>query len=206
MADAAPRAAGHLLLRGTECVRNLWSRDHTLSGKNPWVALYTRSRHEKRVARGLDERGFDNYLPLVPIVSHWHDRKKTVYWPLFPGYVFARLPESSLSALYSVPGVVSVVSVAGAPATIPDEEILNVRKVAEAIRMTGSGPKPEVLVREGEPVIVTDGAFHGVQGRVLEHRGSRITLLVGVSAIGQGVRLEVPEDSVRGVSRTVKSS
>ncbi len=181
------------------------SRDYTLNEKSPWIALYTRSRHEKRVARGLDERGFEHYLPLVPIVSQWHDRKKTVYWPLFPGYVFARLTQSNLPALHTVPGIVSVVNVTGVPATIPDNEIDNIRMLAKAIALTGSGPKPEVLISEGESVEVTDGVFRGVQGRVLEHRSSRITLHVGVSAIGQGVRLDVSEDSVRIVADIAES-
>jgi len=196
-----------LLLRSTECIQELPNQGiTTVSEKSPWIAVYTKSRHEKRVAQSLGQRGFDCYLPLLPAVSRWHDRKRTVWWPLFPGYLFARLTPSNLSALHAVPGVVSVVSVAGVPATIPNAEIENVRRLAEAIALTGSGPKPAVLVTEGESIEVAKGPFRGVQGRVVEHRGDRITLNVGVSAIGQGVRLEVAEECVRSIADHSRSA
>ena len=53
-----------------------------------WYACYTRSRHEKRVAERLRQRGHTVFLPLVERVRQWHDRKKRVPWPLFPSYVF----------------------------------------------------------------------------------------------------------------------
>jgi hypothetical protein len=48
--------------------------------ENRWYALYTRSRHEKKVAEGLRQREFEAYLPLVPKVSRWHDRRKKIEW------------------------------------------------------------------------------------------------------------------------------
>ena len=123
-----------------------------------WHALYTRGRHEKKVAACLRDRGFDGYLPLIPRESQWHDRRKTVHWPLFPGYVFARFGLPDLGDVLAIPGLVAVVSVDGVAATIPDDEIENMRTLVDAIARTGSVPKAEVLIREGEAVEVTDGA------------------------------------------------
>lgn len=56
-----------------------------------WYALHTRSRHEKRVAANLEEKGVTAFLPLVREVHAWSDRRKMVDVPVFPGYVFTRI-------------------------------------------------------------------------------------------------------------------
>src|SRR5438067_462263 len=62
----------------------------TLVASGFWVALQTRSRHEKIVAAQLEQKGVESYLPLVSKDRKWSDRIKSVSLPLFPNYVFAR--------------------------------------------------------------------------------------------------------------------
>lgn len=168
----------------------------TLKADSSWYALYTRSRHEKRVAETLEQRGFDTYLPLVPRVSEWHDRKKTVHWPLFPGYVFVRFRLEDASRVLAVPGSVQVIGVAGRPAPIPDEEIDNVRLFAACLTETGIVPRPAPPVERGQRVVVQSGPFSGVRGVVLEHRGTgRVLIQIGLAAIGQALKIELdPKD------------
>ncbi len=168
----------------------------TLKADDSWYALYTRSRHEKRVAETLEQRGFDTYLPLVPRVSEWHDRKKTVHWPLFPGYVFVRFRLADASRVLAVPGSVQVIGVAGRPAPIPDEEIDNVRLFAACLTETGIVPRPAPPVERGQRVVVQSGPFSGVRGVVLEHRGTgRVLIQIGLAAIGQALKIELdPKD------------
>ena len=198
-----------LLLTGTECAchprmitvtlatgRAANAEAGTLKAENSWYALYTRSRHEKRVAETLGQRGFDTYLPLVPRVSEWHDRKKTVYWPLFPGYVFVRFRPGEAARVLAVPGSVQVVGVAGRPAPISDEEIDNVRLFAACLAETGVVPRPAPPTERGQRVVVQSGPFSGVHGVVLEHRGAdRVLIQIGLTAIGQALKIELdPKD------------
>jgi transcription antitermination factor NusG len=163
----------------------------------PWYALYTRSRHEKRVADALEQRGFDAYLPLVPRVSQWHDRKKTVSWPLFPGYVFVRFSTDETTSILSIPGSVQVIGVAGKPAPIADEDIENVRRFAACLAETGVIPRPIPLIERGQRVVVRSGPFSGVRGLVLETRATdRVLIQIGLSAIGQALKIELDADSV----------
>ena len=173
------------------------TRDAPAASAIPWHALYTRSRHEKKVAALLERRGYEAYLPLVPRESQWHDRKKVVEWPLFPGYVFARFRSSEAGAVLGTPGVASLVGIDGTPAEIPAEEIENVRALAAAVARTGSVPRPEPLMERGQTVRVLEGPFRGVRGILIEQRGDRITLQVGLTAIRQAIRLEVGVTSVR---------
>ena len=48
-----------------------------------WIAIYTKSRHEKKVANNLIEKGFEVYLPLIRKRQKWSDRKKWISYPLF---------------------------------------------------------------------------------------------------------------------------
>ena len=46
-----------------------------------WYACYTRARHEKQVDLWFGRRGIESYLPMIPRVRQWKDRKKVVDWP-----------------------------------------------------------------------------------------------------------------------------
>ena len=171
----------------------------SLDSSGDWHALYTRSRHEKRVAAVLADRGLEAYLPLVERVSQWHDRRKRVLWPLFPGYVFARFSALEAATVSAVPGVVNIVSVAGTPASIPESDIANIRALVTAVNTTGALPEPEVLLEQGQAVELVEGPFRGIRGIVVERRGARIVLQVGVAVIRQGVRLEAPVSAARAL-------
>ena len=173
----------------------------TLNAKKPWYAVYTRSRHEKRVAEALEQRDFDTYLPLVPRVSEWHDRKKIVHWPLFPGYVFVRFQPEESSRVLSVPGSVQVIGVSGRPAPIPEEEIDNVKLFAAGLAETGTVPRPVPSIERGEGVVVQEGPFTGVRGVVLEHRGAdRVLIQIGLTAIGQSLKIELDADTLEAAT------
>jgi hypothetical protein len=55
-----------------------------------WYALYTRSRHEKRVEAVLRRLSLETYLPLRRAWSRGRDRRGTVELPALPGYLFVR--------------------------------------------------------------------------------------------------------------------
>jgi transcription antitermination factor NusG len=60
-----------------------------------WYAVQTRARHEKKVAKQLQEKGATTFLPLVTQTHRWSDRRKVIELPLFPCYAFARLAPTS---------------------------------------------------------------------------------------------------------------
>jgi transcription antitermination factor NusG len=163
-----------------------------------WYALYTRARHEKKVDRLLRLRVFEVFLPLVPRESQWHDRRKIVDWPLFPGYVFVRFGLRSTAQVLGTPGVVTIVCQDGVPATIPDVEIENVRRFASVVSETGALPAPTPMVQCGQHTRISKGPFSGVYGVVVQRRGSgRVLVQIGLDAIGQGIKIEIEESSLQ---------
>jgi transcription antitermination factor NusG len=160
-----------------------------------WYACYTQARQEKKVEARLRERGIESFLPLVPRIRQWHDRRKVVEFPLFPSYVFGRFPLSAYHRVLAVPGLSTVVRLNGHPAPISDEEIANVARFAEALAATGMDPEP-VPFREGQRVRIAEGPFAGVEGIVLEARGRR-RVLVGLRTIGVGFEIDISADALR---------
>jgi len=169
-----------------------------------WYALYTRARHEKKVDRLLRLREFEVFLPLVPRESQWHDRRKIVDWPLFPGYVFARFGLRSTAQVLGTPGVATVVRQDGVPAPISDNEIENVRRLASVVTETGGLPEPTPMVQAGQLARISKGPFAGVHGVVLQRRGSgRVLMQIGLDVIGQGIKIEIEESSLQEMEGSI---
>lgn len=164
-----------------------------------WYACHTRARSEKRVALRLAERDVEAYLPSASLLREWADRRKVVEFPLFPGYVFARFELSGLYRVLSIPGVATVVRLAGRPVPVADAEIENIRRVAAGLAVTNERPEPQPL-HPGDPVRVVDGPFRGVVGVVSEVRGHR-RVLVGLHAIGQGITIVVDLHAIEACPR-----
>jgi transcription antitermination factor NusG len=163
-----------------------------------WYACYTRARHEKQVSRLLQERGFETFLPLVPRVSQWKDRKKVVEWPLFPSYVFGRFGTADMQRVLATPGVAGLVKTNGRPARIHEDELDNVRRFAHALAGGDVEVEPRPFVAEGEWVEVMDGPFQGIRGVVVQRRNRR-RVLIGLKAIGQALEIDIDTRVLRPV-------
>ncbi len=153
-----------------------------------WYALLTRARHEKVVAQRLRERGVTTFLPMVSQVRRWSDRKKTVEFPLFSCYVFAKLlstAEDRVTAL-RIDGVHSLVGAPRKGTPIPDEQIDAVRKVTEE-RLPWD---THVFLKIGQRVRVRSGALDGVEGILLSRSGES-TLIVSIDAIQRSLAVRI---------------
>ena len=157
-----------------------------------WVAVWTRSRHEQTVRGQLEQKAIESFLPTVSKWSRWKDRKKRIDWPLFPGYCFARFEAHERLDVLKCAGVVSIVSVDGEPAPIPERDIAGIRQLVES--ELAYDPCP--LIHEGDMVEVTHGPLKGVVGRLVR-KNDKARLLLSVDLIGQAVSAEVDAADVR---------
>ncbi|MEO7189523.1 MAG: UpxY family transcription antiterminator [Vicinamibacterales bacterium] len=158
----------------------------------PWRALRTNPRAEKAVRDTLTERCIEVFLPTVTRRQRWKDRTKTIEWPLFPGYCFARVgPSHQLTAL-QCRGVISIVSFAGIQATIPDQEIENLRTLISSHLAL----EPIPFLREGTRVQVIHGPLAGMVGRLVR-QDQRARLVLSVDLIALAVSVDVDAADVR---------
>ena len=161
-----------------------------------WYALYTRSRFEKKMLSELTERRIEVFLPMREVLSRWKDRKKRIWVPLFPGYIFLNhvdTPENRFRVL-NLPGAVRFVGFEGRANPVPAEQILSVRRFLEA--SIAVDPYPYMQV--GAQVEVIAGPLKGIRGILVEKRG-RFRFVIQVDLIRQAVSVEIDASDVRQV-------
>ena len=74
-------------------------------GLPQWFALAVKPRFDKAVARTLDTKGFETFLPLYKKMHNYGARCKEFELPLFPGYVFCRFNALMRLPIVTTPGV-----------------------------------------------------------------------------------------------------
>jgi transcription antitermination factor NusG len=160
-----------------------------------WYAIHTRHQHEKNVARGLEGKGLEVFLPLYTAIHRWKDRDKRLSLPLFPCYVFLRSPQERWQPVLTTPGVHSVLGFGGIRSMIPDSEIEAIR------RMVGSPLKaePHPFLKCGDRVRLRGGALQGLEGILLRKRNVW-KLLVSVEMLQRSVAVEVDASMVERLS------
>lgn len=166
-----------------------------LNSSHGWYALYTRHQHEKTVHQELVGKGFESFLPLYTAVHQWKDRVKRVALPLIPCYVFIREPLTQWLPVLSTPGVHSVVSFGGRPASIPNTEIEAIQRVVESRVKVESHP----YLQCGDRVRVTSGALRGLEG-ILIRKKNWYKLLLSIEMLQRSVAVEIEVTMVERIT------
>ena len=151
-----------------------------------WYAVYTRSRHEKKVASLLGEKNVEVFLPLRKVLRRWKDRRKEVQLPLFSSYVFVRIEAQHRISILRTAGVVSILGEQGKPVKIPEQQI-------EAIRLLVQSDikyDPYPYLKEGMRVSIIRGPLRGVEGVLVAKRKKHL-LVLSVDLIQQSTALQV---------------
>jgi transcription antitermination factor NusG len=164
-----------------------------------WYAVHTRHHHEKNVARGLTDKGFEVFLPLYTAVHRWKDRDKQLALPLFTCYVFLRSPLERWQPVLTTPGVHSVLGFGGQRSMIPRSEI-------EAIRTMVRSPlkaEPHPFLKCGDRVRLRGGPLQGLEG-ILVRKRNVWKFLVSVEMLQRSVAVEVDASMVERVGSESK--
>jgi transcription antitermination factor NusG len=151
--------------------------------------IYTRPRHEKKLASELTEMNIESFLPTVKSLRTWNDRKKYIDEPLFPSYVFVFL--KSMQEYFTCAGHDSVLfflkqgkDVCNVPQSIIDDIKLIVK----------NGKNIEVCedkLLPGKRLVITEGAFTGFSCEVIEHKG-RQRIWVRIDLLKRNILLDLP--------------
>ncbi len=129
-----------------------------------WYAVYTRSRHEKKLMDLLMEKGIEAYVPMRKVLHQWSDRKKFVEEPIIRSYCFVKVDRKNYYEVLNTPGAVRYVWFSGKPASIPERQI-NALKI-----ITGANLEVESLpdtFRPGVKVRINAGPLTGFSGELV---------------------------------------
>ena len=157
-----------------------------------WYPLYTKPRHEFKAEEQLKGCGVEFFLPKVTRVKQWSDRKKKVTEPLFSGYIFVRGNERERLLALEQYAIVRSIFFEGAPAIIPDWQIVNLQKMLE------SGTDVEVTDRMavGTAVKIISGPFKDVEGIIYELPNQERMLSITIDLLRTSVVVKIPTDSI----------
>lgn len=160
-----------------------------------WYALYTKPNAEAQVARALEARGFEFFLPLLP-PSGLQGRAQ----PLFPSYLFVHcdLSEVVVDALQWLPGLRRIVGFTGKPAVVPPEAVdLMEHELAE---IEAAGGLMKHHFKPGDTVVIDSGPLAGLRGVFQGPLGPAERVRILVHFLGETNRAEVPVEALRKAS------
>jgi transcription antitermination factor NusG len=151
-----------------------------------WFAVYTTPRHEKHVSEGLVERSIETFLPLYQERRQWKKSRPVVLdLPLFPTYVFVRIPREARVIVLGTPGVLSIVGSPKEPWPLAELEIECLRHGMREMKL-----EPHPYLNVGEKVRIRTGVMAGLEG-VLIRKKSNCRVVITLDAIMRSVAVEV---------------
>ncbi len=153
-----------------------------------WFAIHTRSKCEKKVATLLCGIQINHFLPIVKEVRFWSDRRKVIDQPLFPGYVFVRIPceDKTRISVLRTDGVVGFVGIRGQGIPIPDTEIENIQTLLSSRVQV----EPYPFLRVGQKVRIRGGCMDGIEG-ILTAKNSEQCVVISINLIQRSLAVQV---------------
>jgi transcriptional antiterminator RfaH len=151
-----------------------------------WLAVYTKARQEKSLARELLKYGIPFYLPLVRKAAISRGRKRVSLSPLFGGYVFLFASEEERVRSLTTNRISRILAVDDA-----EQLAFDLRQLRQLI-VAGAPLTVESRLGPGQRVRVRRGPFAGLEGTVLKRRG-QMRLLVSINFLQQGASVEIED-------------
>jgi transcription termination/antitermination protein NusG len=155
--------------------------------KQSWFVLQVSHQHEFAVASALEYKGYQAFVPTYLSRRLWADRTKLIERPLFAGYVFCRILETSVGRLLTIPGVNRIVGFKGKPSVVSEEEIQAIHRIIES-RMEVRPYGPALAM--GERVQVKTGPLAGISGILVDIR-NRSHLVVSVDITMKAISVDL---------------
>ena len=159
-----------------------------------WYVLYTKPRHEKKVAERLTKAGYVIYCPLHKVIRKWSDRTKVEEEPLFKGYVFILIKEHKRDEVFIYPGTVRYLFLHRRPAIVRKEEIATIKKW---LGHYDCGRLKVTDITPGTYVRITSGQFMNEEGILLEASNSKAH--VQLKELGIQLSLDLTQNELQAL-------
>jgi transcription antitermination factor NusG len=160
-------------------------------GLPQWFALAVKPRYDKVVAKALESKGFETFLPLYKKQHRYATRCKEFELPLFPGYVFCRFNVLTRLPILTTPGVTQILGTGNRPIALSETEIVSLQKAVQAQFPL----QPFPFLQIGQRVRIEEGVLAGVVGIVTRVKHS-LCLVLSVTLLQRSVLLEIDQDRV----------
>jgi transcription antitermination factor NusG len=149
-----------------------------------WFVAHTKPRCEKKLVRHCRREELEATLPTYR-ASHKYPRKTVVFEkPLFPGYVFLRIPDEQRGKVYQSDCVANLLEV--------NDQKQFARQLSEILCALDTGLEICLApaIGEGMKVKIKSGPLEGMDGWV-ERRYGMSTVLLRLDFISQAAAVKV---------------
>jgi transcription antitermination factor NusG len=155
-----------------------------------WLVCHTKARCEKKFSALLKAEKFEHYLPTVGSVRRYAQQTKRFTKPLFPGYVFAKVPREKKARIYQQDLLARAIVVENVPVFL--------RQLEDVKAIVASGFELSVmpLLTKGRRVKIVGGALHGVEGYV-DDPAKPQGVMISIDVLQQGVLVKVPAENLQ---------
>jgi transcription termination/antitermination protein NusG len=151
-----------------------------------WYAVHVRSKSERTVSTVLGHKGVEQFLPTYRSRRIWTDRVKVLDLPLFPGYIFCRIPLEERNRVVTIDGVIGFVGAGRLPIPISDPEIEAIRTIVQS----DVKAQPWPFLKIGQTVRICHGSLAGIEGILVRVKNSW-RLVVSVTLLERSVAVEI---------------
>lgn len=167
------------------------------SGQRGWYAVHTYSGYENAVLRnlkqridslGMQDKIFNVVIPTEKKIKVTGGKRQTVEEKIYPGYILVDMivDDESWYVVRNTPRVTGFVGSGVTPVPLTEEEMGSLFK-----RMSTDTAKHKIDFTIGEPVVVADGPFKDLEGRVGEIDEEKGKVKVLVSMFGRETPVEL---------------
>ena len=155
-----------------------------------WLVCHTRPRCEKKFSALMKAEGFEHYLPLIESVRTYARQTKRFTKPLFPGYVFACVPQELKARIYQQDLLARAIHV--------EDEARFLRQLSDVRLIVASGLQLAVmpLLTKGRRVKIIGGPLHGLEGQV-DNPANPQGVVIAVDVLQQVLLVKVPAEHLQ---------
>ena len=155
-----------------------------------WLVCHTKPRCEKKFAALMAAEKFEHYLPLVQSVRRYAQQTKKFTKPLFPGYVFSKVPTEKKARIYQQDLL--------ARAIIVEDETKFLHQLDDVRKIVASGLELGVmpLLTKGRRVKIVGGPLHGLEG-FIDNPANPQGVIISVDVLQQGLLVKVPAENLQ---------
>lgn len=155
----------------------------------PWFVAHTKPRCEKKLLQFCEREEIHAQLPCYRSPRKYRGKVVVFQKPLFPGYLFLRLPKERKGKIAQNDLVANLL-------TVPDQEVFS-RQLGDILRAleTDLEIRQAPTIGEGMRVKVKHGPLRGIEGWV-EKRHGMSTVLIRLDFIGRAAAVKLEADDL----------
>ena len=158
-----------------------------------WYAIHTKFKCEKYIAKQLNAKGIEAYVPLLSTTKRYVRKVKTYEVPLISCYVFVRIDLTDRVKVLETQYVFGFLKCNGRVTAIPEVEMQLMKRVVGELDEVNVEP---LSWERGDQVEVISGNLTGLNGKIVMRQAKR-EFLVELETLGYQLNVSIDKSLLR---------